>query len=136
MTEFQDDDGNKKACDVIARITTPNSDGVPEQATIRYASTTFNDYNTIIVHRGEYRTEFQMEEDESQSGPPFGGNLKGGKKMRTKVNGLELDNTTYAQFLLYSPDGAKKKRAIQYSMITTYLLSVKRQRIFWVLSQF
>ena len=34
LTEFQDDDGNKKACNVIARITTPNSDGVPELATV------------------------------------------------------------------------------------------------------
>ena len=117
LTEFQDNDGNKKACDVIARVTTPNKDGVPEVVTVRFASDTFLNSPSIIVHSGVYRTEISMEEDESQSGPPFGGNGKGngsgGKVMRTKLNGMELEASSYNDFSNYSAYGARKKRAIQ-----------------------
>ena len=67
LTEFQDDDGNKKACDVIARINTLNSDGVSEAVTVRYDSTTTfsqisNYSSTIWLHSGTYRTQIYTEE--------------------------------------------------------------------------
>ena len=108
LTEYKDSDGNKKACDVIAR---PNPDGVPELAIVHYLSNIFIQAATptLTTTSGSYKSELFYMEDES---PPFGrkGNGSGGKVMRTKINGVDLDPRLFKDFLKFSHYGARKKR--------------------------
>ena len=112
VTEFQESDENKKACDIIVRIITPNTEGIPETVHARYVSNRSAENARILIDAGAYSSEFWKEEDQNQSSPPYGKG-KGGKMMRTKVNGQQLDYISYGLLSTYSPDVARKKRIIQ-----------------------
>ena len=115
-TEYKDSDGNKKACDVIVRMTTPNPDGVALPVTVRYDSNFIIGFRlppTLIATSGSYKSEF-FYMDES---PPFGGNGKGngsgGKVMRLKINGVDVLSSSFKDFLKFSQYGARKKQTVQ-----------------------